>query len=703
MSVLAVANRVLREYFDYTGRTPSSPAGFPLPFGVPPGVHNPSKAELRELFGGIDEAVLDASDSASAAIAAKDLAEGFASDIVAQGNVPVYSTAATVAGLTIPAGQLFIQTGGWQSLGDGGGAYYKRDSVASPGSIQDASGAHFKLIKRATDRGYAVEAFGATGGSNDTIAFERARDSGEPLILQRGRTYTISELAVSGRTIWGGGGVIAYDASHSGDVPPYSLDNVRAEELVFQIPANVTNNRFINIQSSCKIGALRVQGGVGSPAQIANSIGADIDSHDAAVRILGSDNEIGLLQVLRIDRMIFMFGGATMQSDNWIGFIRGRTFSRGIRITDQRRLYIGGVDFRIGSPNLPDMAPGQNGILMSGVQESYIGDVYVEGAGEHAVRIGGEDFDNWTADVTFGTIKAKRPRGCAFKINPDGAAQEIVRRVNVGRLIGVDVGNQDGGISANACLARLTRCRDVSIGRMENYVADRTVSAHAILALADVQRLTVGGFGGFLSEATPVQITDDQDGVQNVVGRRMCRDIDFGRMAFTGGPAPLRMINISLPSTTEGTSGNIRGEFFYRVTPTDVSVRVRIPQGVYESIAITLDSAADPGTQDILVGAENVDGPKVFVNRLPFYRTGGNDLTLIPKNGNIRAEAGSSFVFPTYSGADLANASHPINTTGKVIGKAVRNATTDRLMIANGTAPNSAWKDATGGNTITPS
>ncbi|MBB3385981.1 MULTISPECIES: hypothetical protein [unclassified Rhizobium] len=76
---------------------------------------------------------------ADRAEAARDLAEGYASDAISQGNVPVYSTIDGMPAINVPAGIIAVQVNGKSSAGDGlGGRFVKIDS--DPGATIDAVG-----------------------------------------------------------------------------------------------------------------------------------------------------------------------------------------------------------------------------------------------------------------------------------------------------------------------------------------------------------------------------------------------------------------------------------------------------------------------------------------------------------------------------------------------------------------------------------
>lgn len=59
-----------------------------------------------------------------AAETARDIAAGYASDAVSQGNVPIYATIAGMPAMTVPAGISAIRVNGNSAVGDGGGGFF---------------------------------------------------------------------------------------------------------------------------------------------------------------------------------------------------------------------------------------------------------------------------------------------------------------------------------------------------------------------------------------------------------------------------------------------------------------------------------------------------------------------------------------------------------------------------------------------------
>lgn len=100
---------------------------------------------------------------------ARDIAEGFASDIVSQGNVPIYNSATSIAGETIPEGMSAVRINGNETPADRGGGLFVRAGTTEPEfgpKIQDASGVWF--FKRTPPLN--VRDFGVKGSDNESTA-----------------------------------------------------------------------------------------------------------------------------------------------------------------------------------------------------------------------------------------------------------------------------------------------------------------------------------------------------------------------------------------------------------------------------------------------------------------------------------------------------------------------------------------------------
>src|SRR5690606_30088029 len=85
-------------------------------------------------------------------------------------------TRSTAFAESFPVNVQFVETAGYSSVGDGGGALYKKVSSepSHPGKFQSADGAWWELV----NRDVVVENFGAAGNgiADDAPAFRACRD-----------------------------------------------------------------------------------------------------------------------------------------------------------------------------------------------------------------------------------------------------------------------------------------------------------------------------------------------------------------------------------------------------------------------------------------------------------------------------------------------------------------------------------------------
>lgn len=71
-------------------------------------------------------------------------------------------------------------------------------------------------------------------------------------------------------------------------------------------------------------------------------------------------------------------------------------------------------------------------------------------------------------------------------------------------------------------------------------------------------------------------------------------------------------------------------------------------------------------------------------------------------NATERIDADGGYIFPSYTAAQIAAKANAINTTRKVVGKAVWDTTNNRLMVATGTSDVSNWEICDGSGSVTP-
>lgn len=138
-----------REFRRYTGDgLPGEPINAARPIGDPQsGPHHPTKRMIRDTLRPLEQALPAVEAVRDEIDAIRDDVLGMVGDAVAQGNVPIYSSAAAVHALEIPEGITLFRTTGCLTGGDGGGAYYVEveDEPAHVAKTFDVNGRWFEI------------------------------------------------------------------------------------------------------------------------------------------------------------------------------------------------------------------------------------------------------------------------------------------------------------------------------------------------------------------------------------------------------------------------------------------------------------------------------------------------------------------------------------------------------------------------------
>lgn len=160
-----------------------------------------------------------AHDEADRSEAARDIAAGYASDAVSQGNVPIYATVAGMPAIEIPVGINVIRVNGYHAAGDGGGALYVKvgSEPEHLGKFQTADGVWWELV--ATTVNPVMFGARADGITDDAAAIMAAQAFGRPVELD-GVYFSNSQIVFYGPTVLIGRGrdksKIIWGASASG-------------------------------------------------------------------------------------------------------------------------------------------------------------------------------------------------------------------------------------------------------------------------------------------------------------------------------------------------------------------------------------------------------------------------------------------------------------------------------------------------------
>lgn len=122
--------------------------------------------------------------------AARDIAAGYASDAVSQGNVPIYATVEGMPAIEVPAGINALRVNGYSAPGDGGAALYKKVGAepAHAGKFQSADGAWWELAEEDISQGMV----------NSTLASLLTAAGSKASILDDGELSLPATLNVSG-------------------------------------------------------------------------------------------------------------------------------------------------------------------------------------------------------------------------------------------------------------------------------------------------------------------------------------------------------------------------------------------------------------------------------------------------------------------------------------------------------------------------
>ncbi|WP_292601272.1 hypothetical protein [Mesorhizobium sp.] len=128
------------------------------------------------------------------------MAGGFASDIVSQGNVPIYASLTGMSALSVPVGITAVRVNGYSTAGDGGGALYAKVAVqpSHAGKFQSADGAWWEIREKLI----RPQMLGALGVGDDRPAlllFLSRLGNGIDGIIDLDHTIS-AELTISGKS-----------------------------------------------------------------------------------------------------------------------------------------------------------------------------------------------------------------------------------------------------------------------------------------------------------------------------------------------------------------------------------------------------------------------------------------------------------------------------------------------------------------------
>lgn len=264
--------------------------------------------------------------------------------------------------------------------------------------------------------------------------------------------------------------------------------------LIFSDPHGVAVNPRISIGENFKAGGIEAISAVQNTATLVTMRpGFDI----------GSFKSRNFARPLSINN-----GGAAERGrGGYIGSVVVDTFIRGISasLIDGWRIDTARISGRAASASFQN---GHNGLLVLGCNDWSIGALEIEGAAEHAVRIGGSadsaGSNRWVIDRLHGANIG----GAVLKLNDTNAYSESW---TIGDVIGS--GSYTDGIGRNRELLRITRSRNGNIGKaIARKLPGADYSCFGPLAIDFIGGLTIGMLDCEGHRGETVMIRGDQDG-----------------------------------------------------------------------------------------------------------------------------------------------------------------------------------------------
>lgn len=355
-----------------------------------------------------------------------------------------------------------------------------------------------------------VKDFGAAGNgtTDDTEAIQAAATvAGQKkavLWFDGGKTYLFSEFSIPSEVrVQTNNCEFRCSGTKTSTSSPCILvgENCRIDAIRITSPSQSVYLTYVYLNSGSAVDCIELVGDVGT--QI----------NGEGVMTAGQDVKIGKIISKRFDRP---FNVLNEGSDFTTGFELGsffcETFRRGVRLAHINRFKIGNC-YMVGmSPNA-SLTSGSIAFLIEGASNGNIGDIYVEGSGETAVRIGGSNSGGKTENLNIGVIYARNIGGNAFKINPTVLASEGVtetaNNICIKGIYGIDIAG--GDYHNNANLMRLTHARNVNIGWAVAVTKDTSYCCQMALALNDVDGLWIGRISVEKPQSGVISINSDQD------------------------------------------------------------------------------------------------------------------------------------------------------------------------------------------------
>jgi len=338
-----------------------------------------------------------------------------------------------------------------------------------------------------------VKDFGAVGDGvvDDTVAIQNAFNTASNIEITNG-IYVYSYLEINNPIKIQGNGVLRYNgfAPISGTASIRINASIEAESISIESSGvgEVATDYIQSFADNIKIGLLKLK--------------ADVQRNiTGGTNFYGSNISIDKVISENVARPIAFqppISTTNIRENIYVGSIIVNKYIRGLAISYANNWSIGSMNIKerwSGATNLP----GYNGVLLQGVNNWTMGELYIADAPEHSFRVGG------AANTTnFSVVKltSVNSGGCALKLAVDPSY--LCEDGAIGEVVGINTGEGSG--AGNKELTRLTRVKNLDINSISGYVwVTRCVAAQ------DVEKLTIGYIYGENIQARVFQTVANYD------------------------------------------------------------------------------------------------------------------------------------------------------------------------------------------------
>ena len=301
--------------------------------------------------------------------------------------------------------------------------------------------------------------------------------------------------------------------------------NVTIDQMTIRYDGVVPTAATVPIGRDFKCRELRAS----SPVETGNSF----------LTIDNTGLDIDLLETTGITRPITIgLNGAIPTIGGRVRTMIVNTFIRGLAVNHAYGFTVDTFIAR-GRAAAATKSPGHNGILLSGASGLVIGKAYIDGAAEHAFRVGGSPVGGKSNDCQIGSLITANTGGSPFKANDNTA---LCENWTIGSIMAL--GSLGAAPGRNSELLRLSHVKNFYIGSATARRNGGTYSVSGGLHVADATDVHVGvlDLEDYLTEA--VAVRDQDDSFDRPVSR-----ITVGYLRAVGSTNPILALASAAPVT----------------------------------------------------------------------------------------------------------------------------------------------------------